>query len=272
MPEGLEAEIWRTDLESLVGRTVESVWTDERVADPGIDEALRARRIERVIRVGKVVVVETDEARLGLHFGMTGRVIVDGHAAIDRLEYASGDDRPEWDRLRLWTRGAARQARQAKNSPATPSATQPAIRMNDPRRLGRLSLDPDLSHLGVDMFAVNGAALTTVFARRSGAIKSVLLDQSAIAGLGNLCADEVLWWSDIAPSRPASSLGSDDVAAMVTAIRRRLPIMLRRGGSTTGTLTPAVRAASGPCPRDGSPLRRDKIGGRTTVWCPAHQR
>ena len=56
------------------------------------------------------------------------------------------------------------------------------------------------------------------------------------------------------------------------AIRRRLPVMLRRGGSHTGTLSPDVRAAGGPCPRDGTPLTRSVVGGRTTVWCPAHQR
>lgn len=266
MPEGLEAEIWRAELESLVGRTIESVWVDERVADVGIAEALQERRIERIVRVGKVVVVETDDARLGLHFGMTGRIIVDGHAAIDRLAYSSGRDRPEWDRLRLWTRD-----RTPPSSGSHPTHEAPAIRMNDPRRLGRLSLDPDLSHLGVDMFAVTRAVLSAALARRSGAIKSTLLDQSVIAGLGNLCADEVLWWSAISPHRAASSLSSEDVAGLVTAIKRRLPIMLRRGGSTTGTLTPDVRAASGPCPRDGAPLRRDKIGGRATVWCASHQ-
>lgn len=258
MPEGLEAEIWRADLEALVGRTVDAVWTDERVSDPEIVDTLPSSRIERIVRLGKVVVVETDAGGLGLHFGMTGRVVVDGRAAIDRLEYSSGQDRPEWDRLRLWTSGT---------SPADP----PAIRMNDPRRLGRLSLDPDLSRLGVDIFAVTRAALSKVLVRRSGPIKSVLLDQSAIAGLGNLCADEVLWWSGISPHRGAASLRADEVARLVTAIKRRLPIMLRRGGSTAGTLTPSVRAASGPCPRDGTPLRRDRIGGRTAVWCPSHQ-
>jgi formamidopyrimidine-DNA glycosylase len=100
----------------------------------------------------------------------------------------------------------------------------------------------------------------------------VLLDQGVIAGLGNLCADEVLWCSGIDPHRPASSLSDVEVAALCDAIRRRLPEMLAAGGSTMGTLSPEVRAACPPCERDGTPLRRDTIGGRTSVWCPGHQR
>ena len=103
-------------------------------------------------------------------------------------------------------------------------------------------------------------------------MKAVLLDQAAVAGLGNMLVDEVLWWAGIDPHRPAASLTADEVAALRVSIRRRLPIMLRRGGSHTGTLSPDGARAGGVCPRDGGELRRDVVGGRTTVWCPAHQR
>jgi formamidopyrimidine-DNA glycosylase len=103
-------------------------------------------------------------------------------------------------------------------------------------------------------------------------IKSVLLDQHAVAGLGNLCVDEVLWWSDLDPRRTTDSLSPTEVERLATMIRRRLPVMLARGGSTTGVLSPAVRATCPPCERDGTPLERDAIGGRTTIWCPGHQR
>ena len=102
-------------------------------------------------------------------------------------------------------------------------------------------------------------------------MKAVLLDQAAVAGLGNMLVDEVLWWAGIDPHRPAGTLTPDEVAELHRAIRRRLPVMLRRGGSHTGTLSP-TRRAGGMCPRDGGELRRDVVGGRTTVWCPAHQR
>lgn len=259
MPEGLEAEIWRSALEVTVGRTISEVWTDDRVADPDIAGRIVGETITAVCRHGKVVVVETSGPALGLHFGMTGRVIVDGRAPIEHLEYASKRDRPEWDRLRAYTH------------PQHMANGQPAIRMNDPRRLGRVTLDPDTSRLGVDIFAIDLPALTAALSGRRSAIKTALLDQHVVAGLGNLCADEVLWWAGIAPVRTADSLRPDDTAALTTAIRRRLPIMLRRGGSTHGTLTPEVRAGPGSCPRDGTPMDRMKVGGRTAVWCPQHQ-
>ena len=254
MPEGLEAEIWRSALEPIVGRTITDAWVDERVAPSGFVDAVIGASIVGVHRVGKVVVLDGPD--IGLHFGMTGRIVVDGTAPIDRLQYASGRDEPEWDRLRLFT----------DDLPVA------ALRFNDPRRLGRVSIDPDLSGLGVDFTAVTATRLARAIGGRHGPVKSVLLDQHAIAGLGNMCADEVLWWAGIDPHRPASSLDGDEVGALARAIRRRLPVMLRCGGSHCGTLSPEVRAACPPCERDGSPLRRDTIGGRTTVWCREHQR
>lgn len=257
MPEGLEAEIWRGALEVVVGRTIERAWVDERVAPPDLPAVVKGARITAIGRVGKVVLVETTAATMGLHFGMTGRVVVDGRAQIERLDYSSDRDRPEWDRLLVFTH------------PGLDGVA--AIRMNDPRRLGRVSLDPDLGHLGPDALSITPAVLAERLGRRRIAVKAALLDQTVIAGLGNMLADEVLWWAGIAPVRPADSLSGTEVAALAKAIRRRLPIMLRRGGSNTGVIDPTVRAACPPCPRDGTPLRRDDIGGRTAVWCPEHQ-
>jgi len=258
VPEGLEAEIWRRSIEVLVGRTVTDIWFDARVCDHGIP-ALIGQTVEAVTRRGKVVQVVVGGETLGLHFGMTGRVIVDGDAPIEALEYSSTRDRPEWDTLRLYA------------EPAVGGAAIPALRVNDLRRLGRVSLDADPSALGVDIFDVSEQTLSAALVGRRAAIKSLLLDQSVIAGLGNLCADEVLWWAGIAPTRPVDGLRSSEVGELASVIRRRLPIMLRRGGSTTGVVNPDLRRTAGPCPRDGSALERSTVGGRTAVWCPDHQ-
>jgi formamidopyrimidine-DNA glycosylase len=255
VPEGLEAEIWRTALTSIVGRRITCAWVDDRVAPPGFVREVTGSSVAAIRRVGKVVLIDTDETIIGLHFGMTGRVVIDGEARIDRLEYASGQDRPEWDRLRLFTNG-------------TQAA---AVRLNDPRRLGRISIDPDLTHLGADIFDLSVTSLEDALKRRRIAVKTALLDQTVLAGLGNLCVDEVLWWAGIDPHRPANSLESDEMKRLEEMVRRRLPIMLRRGGSTSGVLSPEVRAACPPCERDGHPLRRDSIASRTAVWCPGHQ-
>ena len=258
MPEGLEAEIWCRAAQPLVGRMIEAVWCDERVAPDGLVEALLGEQMSAVRRAGKVLLVDTSGPTLGLHFGMTGRLVVDGRAPIERLEYASGADRAEWDRLRLDTLpvGAAR----------------PALRMNDPRRLGRLSLDPALDGLGPDLFEVTEASLRTGLRRRRSAVKTALLDQSVVAGLGNLCADEVLFWAGVAPTRSVDTLTGAELGAIAAACRDRLPVMLEHGGSTSGELSPARRASADACPLDGAPLERTTIGGRTAVWCGVHQR
>ncbi len=261
MPEGLEAEIWRRAATALRGRSIDAVWFDDRVGPEGLAVELVGATIEAVDRVGKVVRVVTEAGTLGLHFGMTGRLEVDGAAPIARLEYASGADRPEWDRLRVFTTPAARVGGQVV----------PALRMNDPRRLGRLSLDESIE-VGPDALSLSAADLAAAIARRSAPIKTVLLDQRAVAGLGNLCADEVLLWAGVAPGRRADDLDDAAVEALARACRERLAPMLAAGGSTHGALSPERRAVPGDCPLDGSALQRTTLAGRTAVWCPMHQR
>lgn len=259
MPEGLEAEIWRRACEPLVGRTIVGAFVDDRVVADGFVAEVTGATIEGARRIGKVLLIDTDGPTIGLHFGMTGRLMVDGVGPIERLAYASGRDDPAWDRLVLC---------------ATPDgfAGAPALRFNDPRRLGRISLDPDLGLLGLNICEVTPRRLTAALGTRRGVLKTILLDQHVVAGLGNLCVDEVLWWAALDPRRLVDSLSSDEIERLSSAIRRRLPIMLARGGSTTGVLNPSVRATCPPCDRDGTLLERITIGGRTAVWCPLHQR
>ncbi len=256
MPEGLEAEIWRRSARALIGRRIVSVWCDERVAPEGLAQILADEHVDDVSRIGKVVRLHTTAGVVGLHFGMTGRLEVDGSAPIERLEYASGADRPEWDRLRIATEPAGR--------------GRPALRLNDPRRLGRISLDEVIT-VGADCLSLSETQLAAGIFGRRAPVKSMLLDQRVVAGLGNLCADEVLFHAGVAPERPVDSLRAAELAMIALACRERLPQMLAAGGSTAGTLSPEVREAPLPCPLDGAQLRRDRIGGRTAVWCPAHQ-
>jgi formamidopyrimidine-DNA glycosylase len=258
VPEGLEAEIWRRACEPLVGRTIIGVVSDERVVDAGVI-TLPGATFERVRRRGKVVLLDTDRATIGLHFGMTGRLVVDGAAPIERLAYSSARDDPAWDRLTIFASPGGRCA-------------PPAVRFSDPRRLGHVSLDADLGRLGVDVTEVTPRRLARAVSMRRGVLKSVLLDQRVVAGLGNLCVDEMLWWAGLDPRRAADSLSPAEVGRLARVIRRRLPIMLARGGSTAGVLSPVVRASCPPCERDGAPLERLTIGGRTTICCPLHQR
>jgi formamidopyrimidine-DNA glycosylase len=260
VPEGLEAELYRRAAEQCVGRRIARVEIDERQPMAAeIAQALPGLAITSVRRHGKLVALDTERSgragpTIGLHFGMTGRLIVDDVAAIDELEYASGRDDPAWDRLVVEFDDGGR------------------LRVNDPRRWAVFTLGPDESRLGPDFLTVDAAHLADRLRGRRAALKAVLLDQQIVAGYGNMSVDEILWQAGVSPLRPAGSLEVTELRHLVRVARRRLPIMLRRGGSHRGEIDPQIRATLPPCPRDGSPLRRDTVGGRTTIWCPTHQR
>ena len=184
---------------------------------------------------------------------MTGRLVVDGEAAITELEYASGRDDAAWDRLTIrFVDGGV-------------------LRVNDPRRWAKFVLDPTLAHLGPDFLSVTADHLSAAFGRRRAPVKTVLLDQAVVAGYGNMCVDEVLWQIGLSPLTPAREVPSAAIRRLTEFAPGHLLGMLERGGSHRGTIDPAVRAAVPGCPRDGTPMRRDQVGGRTTIWCPSQQ-
>ena len=254
MPEGLEVELYRRTAVGAIGRVVARVVVDGSLAPPDFADAIAAREFTSADRVGKLLLLGTDGPIVGLHFGMTGRLVLDGAAPIQRLEYGSRRDDERWDRLHIeFTDGGV-------------------LRVNDPRRWARFSIDPDVAPLGPDLFDVTRAQLTAVLRRRRTALKAVLLDQHAIAGLGNMLVDELLWHSGLDPRRIANTITPRQVGRLFAAMSEHLPAMLERGGSHTGVLSPDVRACRPPCPRDGRPLHVAPVGGRTSVWCAYHQR
>jgi formamidopyrimidine-DNA glycosylase len=259
VPEILEVELYRRAAEQVVGRSVRSVqapdpWFLKRgTTAASLRRSLAGRTVVAARRRGKLLVLDLDGApSLGLRFGMTGRLEVDGGAPVSDLVYGSSRGERSWDRLVLRFREGG------------------WLRVNDPRRLGGVELEPDEDRLGPDALSVTRAELAV--ALRSGApLKARLLDQEALAGVGNLLADETLWRAGIDPRRPASSLGPAEVAHLHRTLGRTLRTLLARGGSHTGDLQEA-RVRGGRCPRDGAELVRTTVGGRTTYVCPDHQR
>ncbi len=91
-----------------------------------------------------------------------------------------------------------------------------------------------------------------------------------MAGIGNLIADEVLWRAGLSPQRAATSLSPAELKRLHRHLGRTLSDLTERGGSHLGDLMDE-RHPGGVCPKDGSPLERTTVGGRTTWWCPVHQ-
>jgi formamidopyrimidine-DNA glycosylase len=259
MPEGVEVEIYRRAAEGVVGRTAIGVDApDSWILKGGITAtevvgAVTGQEILAARRRGKLLVLDlADGARLGLRFGMTGRLMIDDEAAIDRLEYSSTRSDPAWDRFTIRFAGAGE------------------LRLHDPRRLGGVELDPDEDALGADVFTATLGDLRDRVLVGGVALKARLLDQSRLAGVGNLIADETLWRAGLDPVRPAGSLSDAEERRLHRHLRTVLGDFLRDGGSHTGRLHPA-RERGGRCPKDGAELLRRRIGGRTTYSCPDHQ-
>lgn len=258
VPEILEVELYRRQADVVVGRRIERVLAADEWYLTGIDAvavatALEGCTVTATRRRGKLLLLDTDGPVLGLRFGMTGRLAVDDVPPPFSLEYAPATDDPRWDRFALVFAGGGR------------------LRVQDPRRLGGVSLDPDEDLLGPDAFTLTLRQLRAALTG-TAPVKAALLDQTRVAGIGNLLADEVLWHARIDPRRPVASLADAEVAALHRAIRRRLPVLLRRGGSHLGDLTAAMRVRGAVCPRCGRELDRRTVGGRTTFSCPGEQR
>jgi formamidopyrimidine-DNA glycosylase len=137
--------------------------------------------------------------------------------------------------------------------------------------LGGVLLDPDESKLGVDVFEARPADVRRALAGSTVALKARLLDQHRIAGIGNLLADEALWRAGLDPGRASASLSAAELRRLHRHLRATVEELTWRGGSHTGDSF-AARRPGGRCPRDGRAMQRATIGGRTTWWCPHHQR
>ncbi|HEX3947888.1 MAG TPA: DNA-formamidopyrimidine glycosylase family protein [Acidimicrobiales bacterium] len=264
MPELLEVEYYRRLAADALRRPIAAV----SVPDPhvlrgqlgvtALRRALVGRSLVAARRRGKLLLLDLDDGgpTLGVRFGMTGGLVLDDRPAIDRLLYAPARFAKQWVRfeVRFVDKGA--------------------LLLHDPRRFGRVELDPAEEALGPDAAQVTLVQLRAALAARppgSGPpLKARLLDQARLAGLGNLLVDEILWRSDLSPRRPSGALSDVELRRLQRHIRSTVAQLLERGGSHTGDLM-AERRPGGHCPRDGADLKRATIGGRTTWWCPAHQ-
>ena len=259
MPEILEVEAARKVLGArALDREIAKVhapdtWFMKRgTTAAALRHALVGNAFTAARRRGKQIVLDTrdPDVRVGVHLGMSGRVLVDDEEAGDPLVYASNRRMPRWHRF------------------GVRFADGGDFMVRDPRRLGAVELDPDESRFGPDAMTLSLAELDRALDLRTAPVKAVLMDQHRVAGLGNLLTDEVLWRAGIDPARSASTVDTDERRVLHKAIRTTLRTLDRRGGSHTGDMP---RTLDRPCPRDGSILRRGKVGGRTTYWCPLHQ-
>jgi formamidopyrimidine-DNA glycosylase len=272
MPELPEVETIRRQLEPLVvDRRLTSAWA---FPHPKFSAALEVvgATIMGTARRGKYLLLPLDDGReLVVHLGMTGslRVRPPGDAGDAYVRAWWGLDDPS---------GVA-------GGPAGQ-----ALEYRDVRRFGRIAVAEDRQYAGT--LAVQGPdaldrRLTPeefwrALRRSRRAVKTQLLSQRPIAGVGNIYADEALWQARVNPA--LRTVTRAQAAALLDAVRQVLAGSLHHGGTTLTTYRNAeglpgrnqqrlnVYGQAGlPCPRCGTELRSRVLDGRTTTWCPTCQ-
>ena len=260
MPEVLEVESYRVLAKRLVGEKITRGWADAYAskklpAPSSWARAVKGLTLVGTSRRGKLLLLETNGVTLGLRFGMTGVLLIDHEAGIDGLFYGPHEYRARWVRAGLEFDDGRK------------------LVLHDPRRLARCEIDPDLDELGPDALTLTRRQFDQVLqvARGEGpTIKARLLDQSAVAGVGNLLGDEILFDAGIDPRTPVGLLERQQRDRLFRSFTSTMRTLKKRGGSHLGTHM-SGRFPGGVCPLDGAAMLSSTVGGRTTYWCAAHQ-
>lgn len=259
MPELPDVEIFkRTFDRTASGHRVEHARVPSsrvlRKSASTIRSALDGRRIDGSRRHGKYLLASLDGDRwLVLHFGMTGFL----------SHYRDDGDATEHERLRLelddgWRLGYDCQRLLGQVDLA-----------DDPKRFAEeRSLGPDALELDLDGFRER-------LEGRTGALKSTLMNQSVVAGLGNVYTDEVLFQAKLHPETPANDLEEKSLKTLHRTIGRVLRTTIDRHadpGQVPRTWLLPHRSADEPCPRCDGSVERITVGGRRGYYCPSCQR
>jgi len=267
MPELPEVETIRTELlPHVIGRTITGVdlFWERIVRQPSTDEFLSrvvGQKITGLSRRGKYLFFHLSGGGvLVMHMKMTGSLLVDPSdsrftRAILRLDNGKA--------LHFW----------------------------DPRKFGVMWLDRDDSAVSAKLGpeplgdSFTAEVLAGLLCNRKASIKPIILDQSVIAGIGNMYADEALFDAKINPMRPAGSLSEDEVKRLHDSIKRVLIKAIKEKGASIrnyirpdgspGTAHDEFNVAHGvgkKCPNCGTPIKRIVLRGRGTYFCPQCQR
>lgn len=267
MPELPEVEtVVRTLAPSLAGRHIVAVdlRRDDILQPRGIDlpALLVGQLVSRIDRRGKKILIRLSGGdTLGIHLGMTGRLT---------MEPRQSETRPHTHLFVDLSDGGQ-------------------MRFRDPRRFGGIwwlaAEESSDENLGPEALQIRPAQLARDLARTSRAIKTALLDQSLIAGLGNIYVDESLFEAGIHPQIAGKDLSPAQIARLTRAIKLTLRRAIRSGGSSLRDYVDANGDAGAfqklhrvydrkgqPCRKCETVIERVVLGGRSTHFCPKCQK
>lgn len=263
MPELPDVERYKRHLDAhALGQTVRRVAVQDprildRLSPDAFKRGLEGRKLAASRRHGKHLLVELDRGGwLTLHFGMTG----------DLVAFENEADEPRYDRVRLdFTSGRH-------------------LAYVNRRMLGRVGLTEDADgfieqhDLGPDALTLDLGAFKARLANRRRDVKSALMDQSTMAGIGNIYADEILYQARLHPKTPLAHLDDAAQKRLHREMCRVLEMSIERGAGSEDfadrlpdTWLLPHREKGARCRRCGGSIETIKAGGRTTYVCPRCQ-
>jgi formamidopyrimidine-DNA glycosylase len=280
VPELPEVETIRRQLEpELLGRRVDRL----EVLDPRWTRPVDPRRVEREVsgqtiaslrRRGKYLLLDLEEATLVMHLRMTGNLLlVDGGdlvAAVDESDFTRAEDPYLRARFML---DDGRELRFSDARRFGEAFLLPTDRVEE-RFSGRVGIEPLSERFTAE-------AIERLAAGRRAPLKSFLIDQAGIAGIGNIYADEALFRAGLHPLSPAGSIRREHAEALREGVVEALSAGLDGGGASIddyldshgerGSMQDEFlvhRREGEPCPRCGTKIRRMVVSGRSTYFCP----
>lgn len=292
VPELPEVEVTRRRIEPLLaGRkiarlrtTADSYFFVTKTA--ALRRGLAGRTVQTLERLGKYLIAWLDDgARLVIHLGMTGQLFSEtvqsprllsatARASLSPEEQTGGFRPDAHTHLRIEFADGG-----------------PAVFMRDVRKFGKVFLlqpgeeHPRLARLGPDALEVSGELLFGATRKRKAPIKGVLLDQSVLAGCGNIYADEALFLAGVRPARAAGRVTRAECDRIAEGLRRVLLRSIETGGSSISDYV-APDGSDGayqderrvygrggePCHECGTTIRKKVVAQRGTSFCPTCQR
>jgi formamidopyrimidine-DNA glycosylase len=270
MPELPEVETIARGLnQRIAGDVIESIWLGPKPeplkSSPiEISSVLQSKKIGAVRRSGKHIVFDLEPVGNGtaaaaqwiVHLGMTGSLLV----------------------------CSAEAERQKHTHAVVQLASGRELRFVDPRRFGRLSVVEKFAAPGQEPLDIPLEKFVALFRGRKTPIKSALLNQKLLSGVGNIYADEALFRAGIRPRRRAALLSRDDLRRLHQALKRVLKEAIRAGGSSISDyvdpngdegffqMKHRVYGREGkPCLVCKTPIKRIVIAGRSSHYCPKCQ-
>lgn len=261
MPELPEVETYRRYFakHALHQRIARVEVRDERILGEIRKETfakkLRGREFKSARRHGKHLFADAGEVWLHLHFGMTG----------DLAYYTDRSKEPRFAKIVFVFDGGGQLAFEDMRLFGLADLVESPDDYITAKGLGADPLDPSFTF----------KRFSELIERRKGAMKSLLMTQEILAGIGNLYADETLFQVGIHPRRPVDKLKDAEKRAVYTTMRRILRDVIAahdRGAEWPNRYLSQHREEGDRCPKCGGTIKRTVVFGRTTYFCGKHQR